>query len=142
MTYGSNRKMHGICRAPINKDTASKWRGFVGQGSDAIMRDMPSRSEPEPPQRASAPWRFHRLRFGLRHAVFDADDGFIVGHAPIGCGPLLAAAPELLQALERVAQSETLAAARETATAAIETFVEREAMILADWKPDEEAPIL
>lgn len=72
--------------------------------------------------------------------MFDAADSFIVGHVPIGSGPLLAAGPELLQALERIAEAETLAAAREIATSSVEAFREREAFILADWRPQEGAP--
>lgn len=60
----------------------------------------------------------------------------MVSGVPIGSGPLLAAGPELIEALERLAGVTTPGTeAHEIATGAIEAFREREAMVLADWRP-------
>jgi len=65
----------------------------------------------------------------------------MVSSAPIGSGPLLAAGPELLAALERVAEmTQPGTEAHEVATGAIEQFREREGMIIADLQPAEVTP--
>lgn len=69
--------------------------------------------------------------------MVDADGRHITSSVPIGSGPLLSAGPELLAALEGVAVLTTPGTkAHELATDAIEAFREREAMVLADWRPE------
>ncbi|MEP6609984.1 MAG: hypothetical protein ABJA83_15115 [Burkholderiaceae bacterium] len=53
-------------------------------------------------------------------------------------GPLLAAAPTLLHELARIAAGEE--PAREIAQSAVESFIEREGMWLADWDPHRRRP--
>jgi hypothetical protein len=56
---------------------------------------------------------------------------------------LVAAAPQLLETLDRIAAStEPGAPAHELAVDAFESFREREGMILADWRPYQPAPRL
>ena len=55
---------------------------------------------------------------------------------PANCGPLLAAGPALVAALERIASITPLdSPAHEIAVSAVESFREREAITLADWNP-------
>jgi len=55
---------------------------------------------------------------------------------PIGAGPLLAAGPELLAALQRVAELVPVGSpAHNVAGDALEQFAEREGITLADWQP-------
>lgn len=57
-------------------------------------------------------------------------------NVPIGAGPLLAAGPDLLAALEKVVDLATLGSPAHTiAVDALEQFTEREAMMLGDWRP-------
>jgi hypothetical protein len=54
---------------------------------------------------------------------------------------LLAAAPQLLETLDRIAAlTEPDTPAHELAVGAVESFREREGMILADWRPYQPAP--
>lgn len=50
-----------------------------------------------------APWRFHATRYGVSHAVVDADGRILFAHVPVHDGPLVAAAPTMLAVLRRVA---------------------------------------
>jgi hypothetical protein len=94
-------------------------------------------SSHDPTSRYPGPWSFHVRLYGLGHVVVDADRRYIVSNVPIGCGPLLAAGPELLNALERIAALTAPGTeAHEAATEAIESFREREAMVLVDWRPE------
>ena len=89
------------------------------------------------------PWRFHAHLWGFTNAIADRDGRYIVSNVPANCGPLLAAGPTLLAALERVATQTTPGSpAHETAINAIESFREREGMALADWNPLTPAPRL
>ena len=86
--------------------------------------------------RNPGPWRFYVRRYGLVHVIVDANGSPIASSVPIGSGPLLAAGPELLTALQRVAElvPEGLPA-HNVAVDALERFAEREGMTLADWQP-------
>src|SRR6185369_15062558 len=82
------------------------------------------------------PWRFHASLWGFRNVIADRDGRYIVSNVPANCGPLLAAGPALVAALERIATlTEPGSPAHETAVNAVETFREREATTLADWNP-------
>ena len=81
-------------------------------------------------------WTFYVRRYGLAHVVVDANGEPIASSVPAGCGPLLAAGPELLAALARVAQLTPAGSpAHEVAVDAFERFGEGEGIALADWKP-------
>ena len=91
--------------------------------------------------RNPGPWTFHVHRHGLRHVIVDADGCHMVANVPIGSGPLLAAAPELLASLERITEcAEPGSEAHEIALEAIERFREREAMIVTDWVSGSKPP--
>jgi hypothetical protein len=91
----------------------------------------------DPRNRNPGPWSFHVHRYGLGHVIVDADGRYITSNVPIGSGPLLAAGPELLAALEHVAEVTTPGTeAHELATRVIESFREGEAMVLVDWRPE------
>jgi len=82
------------------------------------------------------PWQFHVRRYGLGHVVTDANGSVMASSVPIGAGPLLAAGPELLAALRRVADLAPVGSPAHTvAVDALEQFAEREGMTLADWQP-------
>ena len=82
------------------------------------------------------PWRFFVRRYNLTHVVTDATGSPIAISVPIGCGPMLAAGPELLDALRRVAElTPAGSTANEVAVNAIERFGECEGRVLADWIP-------
>jgi len=86
--------------------------------------------------RNPGPWRFYVRRYGLRHVVTDANGSMMASSVPIGAGPLLAAGPELLAALQRVAELVPVGSpAHNVAVNALEQFAEREGMTLADWQP-------
>lgn len=58
-------------------------------------------------------------------------------------GPLMAAAPLLLRALDRFAAlTRSDSPVHELAVEAIEKFREREGILFADWRPDRSAPQL
>ena len=98
-------------------------------------------SSHDPTSRHPGPWSFHVHLYGLRHVVVDSDRRYMVSNVPVGCGPLLAAGPELLAALDRIAATTPPGTeAHEIATSAIESFREREAMVLVDWRPGSIAP--
>ncbi len=60
----------------------------------------------------------------------------MAANLPLGSGPLLAAGPELLVALQRVAELAPAGSpAHNVAVDALEQFAEREGMTLADWQP-------
>ena len=87
-------------------------------------------------RRNNVPWRFFTRRYGLTHVVIDADGLAIAFNVPAGCGPLLAAGPDFLAALRRVADlTPSGSAAHEVAVDAIERFGEAEGIALADWRP-------
>src|SRR5689334_3955525 len=87
------------------------------------------------------PWRFHAGLWGFRNVVADRDGRYIVSNVPANCGPLLAAGPALVAALERIAAiTEPGSPAHHVAVNAVESFGEREAITLADWTPP--APVL
>ena len=86
--------------------------------------------------RNPGPWQFHVRRYGLVHVVVDANGSPMASSVPIGSGPLLAAGPELLTALQRVAELAPAGSPAHTvAVDALEQFAEREGMTLADWQP-------
>ena len=96
-----------------------------------------------PESRWPGPWRFYPHRWGFRNVIADRDERYIVSSVPAECGPLLAAGPSLLLALDKItAQTEPGSAAHETAVNAVESFREREAMMLVDWNPQPPAPRL
>jgi len=55
-------------------------------------------------RRNPGPWRFYVRRYGLVHVIADANGEPMASSVPAGSGPLLAAGPELLAALQRVAE--------------------------------------
>jgi len=78
-------------------------------------------------KRRPSPWSFHAAKYGLRNVVVDANQESIASGVPPGSGPLVAAAPDLLEALETVAQEAPVGtAAWHTATEAIEAERVRE----------------
>ena len=82
------------------------------------------------------PWRFHTRQYNSQNVIVDADGRMMACNVPIGAGPLLAAGPELLAALQRVAEVATVgSSAHNVAVDALERFAEREGMTLADWQP-------
>ncbi len=54
--------------------------------------------------RPPGPWRFYARRYNSEHVIVDADGRMMAVNVPAGSGPLLAAGPELLTVLERVAE--------------------------------------
>ncbi len=98
---------------------------------------------PAPDLRCPGPWQFHRHRYGFAHVITDRDGRYIVSSVPAECGPLLAAGPQLLVTLDRIAAAtEPGTPAHELAVGAVESFREREGMILADWGPYQPTPRL
>ena len=89
------------------------------------------------------PWRFHARLWGFSNVIADRDRRYIVSNVRADCGPLLAAGPTLLAALETIA---TLTApgspVHELALGTVESYREREGMALVDWKPNTPAPRL
>ncbi len=72
-------------------------------------------------KRRPSPWSFHAARYGLRNVVVDANQEPIASNIPLGSGPLVAAAPDLLEALETVAKEAPVGTpAWHTATETIE----------------------
>lgn len=93
--------------------------------------------------RHPGPWSFHAYRWGFPNVIVDGAGGYIVSSVPASCGPLLAAGPSLLVALERIAAAASpRSAVHELATGALETFREREGITLADWRAHAPAPRL
>jgi hypothetical protein len=91
---------------------------------------------PDPDLRYPGPWQFHRHRYGFAHVVTDRDGRYIVSSVPAECGPLLAAGPQLLETLDRIAAAtEPGTVPHELAVGAVESFREGEGIILADWRP-------
>src|SRR4051812_3533276 len=89
------------------------------------------------------PWRFHAHRHGLRHVITDGEGRHLASNVPAPCGPLMAAAPELLIALERVVDvAPSGSPAHEVAITAVERFREQEGMALADWRYQSSPPRL
>ena len=87
-------------------------------------------------RRNLGPWRFYVRRYGLVHVIADANGEPMASSVPIGSGPLLAAGPELLTALQRVAELAPAGSPAHTvAVDALERFAEREGLTLADWQP-------
>ncbi len=87
-------------------------------------------------RRNPGPWRFYVRRYGLVHVIADANGEPMAASVPIGSGPLLAAGPELLAALQHVAELAPAGSpAHNVAVDALEQFAEREGMTLADWQP-------
>ena len=86
--------------------------------------------------RNPGPWRFYVRRYGVVHVIADANGSPIASSVPIGSGPLLAAGPELLTALQRVAELVPVGSpAHNVAVNALERFAEQEGITLADWQP-------
>ncbi|MEJ7669037.1 MAG: hypothetical protein WKH97_09955 [Casimicrobiaceae bacterium] len=86
--------------------------------------------------RNPGPWRFYVRRYGLVYVIADANGAPMALSVPIGSGPLLAAGPELLAALQRVVELAPVGSpAHDVAVNALEHFAEREGMTLADWQP-------
>jgi len=82
------------------------------------------------------PWRFHTRQYNSQNVIVDADGRMMACNVPIGAGPLLAAGPELLAALQRVAElAPEGSPAHNVAVDALEQFAEQEGMTLADWQP-------
>lgn len=76
-----------------------------------------------------------RTRRNLRRrvAIVDVEAASSV---PVGSGPLLAAGPELLAALQRIVELVPVGSpAHDVASNALEQFAEREGITLADWEP-------
>ncbi len=87
-------------------------------------------------RRNPGPWRFYVRRYGLVHVIADANGAPMATSVPIGSGPLLAAGPELLTALQRIAELAPVGSpVHDVAINAMEQFAEREGMTLADWQP-------
>lgn len=82
------------------------------------------------------PWAFHPRLWDLPNVIADRDGRYIVSHAPVECGPMLAAGPTLLAALERVVDlAPPESPAHEAAAAAIEAHHERVAITMVEWSP-------
>lgn len=89
------------------------------------------------------PWRFYAHRYGFRNVVTDRDGRYLVSGVPVVCGPLLAAGPQLLDTLERItASSEPGTPVHELAVGTVESFREREGVVLADWRAYQPSPQL
>ncbi len=72
-------------------------------------------------KRRPSPWSFHAAKYGLRNVVVDADQEPIATNVAPETGPLVAAAPDLLKALETVTKEAAVGSpAWHTATEAIE----------------------
>jgi len=72
-------------------------------------------------KRRPHPWSFHVKKYGLRNVILDANQEPVATNVPPGSGPLVATAPELLVALETVANLAPVGSpAWHTATEAIE----------------------
>jgi hypothetical protein len=94
-------------------------------------------------ERSPGPWTFQCWHYSLRNAILDADGRFLTGHVGIGDGMLMAAGPTLLRALAQIAEvAPEGSEARAIAENAIEDFGEREAITLADWRPNRPPPRL
>jgi len=83
---------------------------------------------------------FHQYMYGFTHVICNAAGSIIAASVNKSVGPLMAAAPTLLHELERIAAGEE--PAREIAQSAVESFIEREGMALADWDPHRGRPRL
>lgn len=55
-------------------------------------------------KRRPSPWSFHAAKYGLHNVVVDANQEPVAFNVPVGSGALVAAAPDLLKALETVAR--------------------------------------
>src|SRR5579862_921259 len=98
---------------------------------------------PAPDLRYPGPWQFQSHRYGFANVITDRDGRYIVSSVSAECGSLLAAGPQLLETLDRIAAATELGSpAHELAVGAVESFREREGMILADWQPYQLAPRL
>lgn len=83
-----------------------------------LRRFMPSKYR----MRRPAPWSFHRRKYGHENVVLDADVAAIALDVPAASGTLLAAGPDLLEALQTIVQeAQPGTAAWHTATEAIQT---------------------
>jgi len=72
-------------------------------------------------KRRPSPWSFHAAKYGLRNVVLDANQEPVASDVPLGSGALVAAAPDLVKALETVANEAPVGtSAWHTATQAIE----------------------
>jgi hypothetical protein len=52
----------------------------------------------------SAPWRYAPHAFGIAHIIMDADGRHLASNVPASAGPLMAAGPELLDRMARIAR--------------------------------------
>lgn len=72
-------------------------------------------------KRRPGPWSFHTTKYGLRNVVIDANQEPVASNVPPESGPLVASAPDLLKALETVAEKVPVGSpAWHTATEALE----------------------
>ncbi len=72
-------------------------------------------------KRRPSPWSFHAAKYGLHNVVVDANQEPVAFNVPVGSGALVAAAPDLLKALETVAREAPVGTSPwHTATEAIE----------------------
>ena len=81
------------------------------------------------------PWRFYATFAGVSNCVTDREGRLIVSQVPVSCGPMLAAGPTLLIALERIARmTKPGSMVHEVALQAVECHRERDAIILQEEK--------
>jgi len=79
------------------------------------------------------PWAFHLKRSGFDNCLSDHQGRLIVNNVPLDCGPLLAAGPSLLIALERIVRmTQPGSIVHEVALQAVENHRERDAMTLQE----------
>ena len=50
------------------------------------------------------PWSYHSFRYGANNVVSDANGQYLAGDVPSTAGPLMAAGPDLLERMARIAR--------------------------------------
>lgn len=69
------------------------------RGADEATRQVAALMSERPP----GPWSYHAFRFGSNNVVSDANGQYLAGNVPSTAGPLMAAGPELLERMARIA---------------------------------------
>lgn len=55
-------------------------------------------------ERPPGPWRYAPQAFGVAHIIMDANGRHLASNVPASAGPLMAAGPELLERMARIAR--------------------------------------